>query len=319
MKRLLFIVCAALLCTNAGAFTELTSETSHFVSLHGDAGFSSLLHTIQGQKPAVGMNTNIGVDYRLLHNNFLFSLGLEGMYELNANQLDKLDVSIPMVDTEGELFDMHVLVDKSRDLSHMANLNIPLLVGGEWGRFYFLVGPKLSINLYGSTSSSALVTTYGEYERYYDDFYEMPNHQFVNAQQMSSATLSVKWNMNVLAHLELGGRVNHMFKYKQFRLHPDKVRMYLAAYADFGILNLHSNKGGAPLFEYRETDQGVQFYIQPLLVSNMADNAQFRNFNVGVKYTVAFELPQHGKSYIYDYNKHGRQPLKRGGNQGIKH
>lgn len=265
------------------------------------------------------MNTNIGVDYRLLHNNFLFSLGLEGMYELNANQLDKLDVSIPMVDTEGELFDMHVLVDKSRDLSHMANLNIPLLVGGEWGRFYFLVGPKLSINLYGSTSSSALVTTYGQYERYYDDFYEMPNHQFVNAQQMSSATLSVKWNMNVLAHLELGGRVNHMFKYKQFHLHPDKVRMYLAAYVDFGILNLHSNKGGEPLFKYRETDQGVQFYIQPLLVSDMADNAQFRNFNVGVKYTVAFELPQHGKSYIYDYNKHGRQPLKRGGNQGIKH
>ena len=114
------------------------------------------------------MNTNIGVDYRLLHNNFLFSLGLEGMSELNANQLDKLDVSIPMVDTEGELFDMHVLVDKSRDLSHMANLNIPLLVGGEWGRFYFMVGPKVAINLYGMTSSSAQITTYGEYDQYYD-------------------------------------------------------------------------------------------------------------------------------------------------------
>ena len=125
------------------------------MSLHGDAGYSALLHTISGQKPAVGMNANIGVEYRLFHNNFLFSAGVEGMYELNANRLEDLDVSIPMIDTEGDLFDMHVLVGKSRDITHMVNLNIPLLMGGEWGRFYFLLGPKFSINLYGATSSSA--------------------------------------------------------------------------------------------------------------------------------------------------------------------
>ena len=63
----------------------------------------------------------------------------------------------------------------------------------------------------------------------------------------------------------------------------------------------------------------LQFFIQPLLVSSMSDNAVFRNMNIGIKYTVAFELPQHGKSYIYDYNKPGRGGIKRGGNQGIKH
>lgn len=317
MKRYIFIVCSILLCVSASAFTRLTNETYHFVSLHGDLGYSMLLHSIQGQTPASGMNTNIGVDYRLNHNNFLFSVGVEGMYALNANKLDKLDVSIPMMDTEGDLFDMHVLVDKSKDLSHMVNLNIPLLVGGEWGRFYFLVGPKVSLNLYGSTSSTAQVTTYGEYDRYYDDFYDMPNHQFVTGQQMSSANIPLKWNMNVLAHLELGGRINHMYKNKQFHLHPDRVRMYIAGYVDFGLLNIHHTSGGAPLFEYRETDQGVQFYIQPLLVSSMSDNAVFRNLNFGIKYTIAFELPQHGKSFIYDYKKN--EPFKRGGNQGIKH
>lgn len=309
----------ALSCISASAFTRLTAETAHFVSLHGDLGYSSLLHTIAGQKPAVGMNTNIGLDYRMFRNNFLFSVGLEGMYELNANQLDKLDVSIPMVDTEGELFDMHVLVDKSRDLSHMVNINIPLLVGGEWGRFYFLLGPKVSLNLYGATSSSASVTTYGEYDKYYDDFYDMINHQFVSNQPMSSATLPMKWNMNIMAHLEMGGRVNHMFKHKQFRINPDRIRMYVAAYVDFGLLNIHTTSGGAPIFEYRETeDKGVQFYIQPLLLSSMSDNAVFRNLNVGIKYTIAFELPQHGKSYIYDSSGKGNVNVIRGGNQGIK-
>ena len=308
----------ALSCVAASAQTKLSPDVTHFVSLHVDAGYSSLLHNIAGQKPAAGAAGMFGVDYRLNYNNFLFSVGAEGMYELNANQLDKLDVSIPMIDTEGDLFDMHVLVDKSRDLSHMANVNIPILVGGEWKRFYFMVGPKLSLNLYGATSSTALVTTYGEYERYYDDFYNMPNHQFVTAQPMTSGVLPMKWNMGIMAHLEVGGRIGHMYKHRQFRLNPDQVRMFLAGFVDFGVLNIHGSTGNAPLFDYRETDQGVQFYIEPLLVSSMSDGAVFRNLNIGIKYTIAFEMPKHGKSFIYDYDKVDRDYRKRGGNQTIR-
>ena len=269
-------------------------------------------------KPSTGFNGNLGVDYRLFHNNFIFSVGVEGMYELNVNSMDELDVSIPMMDTEGELFDMHVHVDKSRDLAQMVNLNIPLLFGGEWGRFYFMVGPKVSLNMWGVTSSHAEVTTYGEYDKYYDDFYDMPNHQFESDQYMGSAVLPLKWNFNIMAHAEIGGRIGHMFKHKQFRLNPDKIRMYLAAYMDFGVLDVHIKGSGAPMFEYRETDKGVQFYVQPLMKSDLADNAVFRNLNVGIKFTVAFEMPKHGKSYIYDYQKNDRLNVKRGGNQGIK-
>lgn len=319
LRKIVCIVCVSLSCLCASAFTPLSPETLHFISLHGDLGYSALLHTIAGQPPAAGLNANIGADYRLYHNNFLFSIGIEGMYDLNANRLDEHDEVLLMRDTEGDIFNMHVHVDKSRDLAHMVNLNIPLLVGGEWGRFYFLVGPKVSLNLYGSTSSVAQITTYGEYDRYYDDFYDMPNHQFVTGQHMGSATMPMKWNFNIMAHAEIGGRINHMYKHKQFRLHPDKVRMYLAVYADFGVLNLHASSGGAPLFDYRETDQGVQFYIQPLMMSSIADNATFRNLNVGIKYTVAFELPQKGKYHVYDYYKVGRDYRKRGGTQSIKY
>ena len=319
MKKYSIIVCLLAWSALASAFTRLTPETYHFVSLHGDLGYSALLHTIDGQVPSAGMNTMLGIDYRLYHNAFIFSVGVEGMYELNANRMDQLDFSIPMRDTEGDLFNMHVFVDKSRDLSHMATVNVPILFGGEWGRFYFMVGPKVSLALYGATSSQAEVTTYGEYERAYDDFYDMPNHQFASGQQMSSGTLPLKWNLNVMAHAEIGGRIGHMFKYKQFRINPDKVRMYLAAYMDFGILNLHTGVNGKPIFDFRETDQGVQFFSQPLLLSNVADNATFRNLNVGLKFTVAFEMPKHGKSFIYDYETLGRKPIKRGGTQGIKY
>ncbi len=318
MRRYIFIACLLAWSALISAHTPLSPETRHFLSLHGDAGYSAILHTIAGQKPSAGMAAMIGFDYRLFHNNFIFSAGVEGMYELNANQLDDHDEAIRMMDTEGDIFNMHVHVDKSRDLAHMANVNIPILFGGEWGRFYFMVGPKVAINLYGMTASSAQITTYGEYDKYYDDFYDMINHQFVSNQYMSSAALPLKWNFNIVAHAEIGGRIGHMFKHQQFRINPDKVRMYLGAFVDFGLLNLHVASGGSPIFGYRETDKGVQFYLQPLFQSSLADNAVFRNLNVGIKYTVAFELPQKGKSYIYDYNKVGRDYRIRGGNQGLK-
>ena len=318
VKKFGIIVCMLVCGALAWAHTPLAPETRHFLSLHVDAGYSAMLHTIAGQKPSTGVNGMIGFDYRLFHNNFIFSIGAEGMYELNINKMDDHDEAIRMMDTEGDIFQMHVHVDKSRDLAHMANVNIPILFGGEWGRFYFMVGPKVAINLYGMTSSSAQITTYGEYDQYYDDFYDMINHQFVSNQYMSSASMPLKWNFNIMAHAEVGGRVGHMFKHQQFRINPDKIRMFLAAYVDFGLLNLHVSSGGAPVFGYRETEKGVQFYLQPLMQSALADNAVFRNLNVGIKYTIAFELPQKGKSYIYDSNKVGRDYIKRGGNQSIK-
>lgn len=300
------------------AFTRLTPETHHFVALHGDLGYSALLHTIPGQRAAAGVNANMGIDYRFFRNNFILSVGAEGMYELNSNNLKAVDMTVPMMDTEGDLFQMHVMMDKSRDRSHMVNLNIPLLIGGEWKRFYFLLGPKVSINMYGSTSSKAEYTTFGEYERYYDDFYEMPNHQFESGRKMSSSSIKMKWNFNILAHAEIGARIGHMYKHQMFRLNPDMIRMYVALYADFGVLNLHSaSKTDVGTFGYRETDEGVQFYVQPLMLSNLASGAVFRNLNVGVKFTVAFELKQNSKSYIYDYHRVERHYRRRGGTQAI--
>lgn len=318
LKKYLFIVLMALLSISAGAYTKLTPETRNFVSLHADLGYAGLLHKIEGQKPSSGIQMEAGVGYRLFHNNFIFTLGAEAMYAMYANGMNKLDVTIPMRDTEGELFGMHVMTDKARDISHMANVNIPILFGGEWGRVYFMVGPKVSLNFMGKASSKAEVTTYGEYEHYYDDFYNMTNHQFESGRKMSSAKMDIRWNFNIMAHVEVGGRIGHMFKHPGFRTNPDKIRMYLAVYADYGLLDVHQKGSGQPLFQYRETQEGVQFYIQPLMKSDVADATAFHNLSVGIKYTVAFELPKSGKSYIYDYHKVSSGYIKRGGNQSIQ-
>lgn len=271
------------------------------------------------QNPAAGLNTNIGADYRVFFNNFIFSFGVEAMYALYANNSSPFNDTIYMRDTEGDQFQMVAQVGKPRDLAHMLNVNIPILFGGEWGRFYFMVGPKISLNVFGATSSSATYNTYGRYIRAYDDFVEMPNHMFENGLTMGGESMPLKWKMNVMAHAEVGARINHMFKHKQFRINPDKVRMYIAAYVDCGILNVYSSTDDQPWYKHSDPGQELKFYLRPLLRSSLAANTTFfRNFNVGIKYTVAFEMPKHGKSYVYDYEKVERNYRIRGGNQTIK-
>ena len=307
-----------LLSAGVGAHTRLAPESRSFISLHGDLGYSALLNTIKGQQPSSGMDLNIGVDYRLYYNRFVFSAGVEGMYAFYANKMDKLNEAMPMRDTEGQQFNMHVLVNKSRDMSQMANVNIPVLFGMELERFYFMIGPKLSLNLFGNTYSKAEITTFGEYERYYADFYNMPNHQFDSRQKMSSETMKLHWNFNVMAHVEVGARVGHVTRFSGYLNNPDKIRMYVAFYADCGVLDVHERGKGSPMFGYRETSEGVQFYIQPLMKSDKADAAVFNTLSMGVKFTVAFEMPKKGKSYHYDYQQVERGYIKRGGNQSIQ-
>ena len=302
------------LCSNA--HTRLTPETHNYVTVHGDLGASVLLHNIPNQKPGAGMNGIIGVDYRLYHNNFLFTIGAEGMYNLFVNPLDNVHDTLMMNDTEAQLFGMNVLVKSSRDRAHMVNVNVPVLVGGEWGNFYFLVGPKLSLNLYGATSSSALATTYGDYDRYYDDFYDMPNHQFETNKPLESGMIAMKWNMNVLAHVEIGGLFQTVKKHRGYTRYAEKVRTYLSVYADFGVLNLRSSQGGNPIFGNRETDQGeVQFYVEPLLTSDLSDGKIFRSLSIGVRYTVSIPMPERGKSYKYNHKRSSVLNRKRRGTQ----
>ena len=308
----------ALACAYAQAQTRLAPEIHHFISLNGDLGYSALLHPAIKEYPfSNGLDAHFGVNHRFYYNNFLMSIGVEASYQLNFNHMKDLDFTIPMRDTEGEFFQMHVIVDNSQDKTHMVNVNVPFLLGGEWKRFYFLVGPKLAFNVYGSASSKAEYTTSGQYGRYYDDFYDMENHQFVTENVMESGLLDIKWNTNFLMHFEIGARIDDFYKHKSFHIKKEWMRMYLSAYVDAGVFNLLYAQKNKVIFGYHETeDKGLQFFIQPLLLSSLANNVEVRNISTGVKFTMAFEIPQKGKSYIYR-SENEKRKFKRGGNQII--
>lgn len=301
------------------AFTRLNADKEHYVTVNANLGYSTLLNSIPDQKAIPGMDAELGVGYRIFHNDFLFATGLGLSYNLYVNEQKMIDTHIDMLDTEGDPFKMHVYVSHCKDMTHAVNLNLPLLVGGEWGRFYFLVGPKVAYTVFGNTSAKALCTTSGIYERFYDDFYDMPNHKFETEQEIGDEGISkLKWGLNLMAHAEVGWCINRSYMPKKYNVEPEKITWFVSLYADYGVLNINAvPKDATDLFYYKQTDEGVKYYVTPLLLSQQADKAAFNNLNIGVKFTVLFQLPIAPKQFIYDGNKNVRD-WKRGGTQAIK-
>ncbi len=312
---MLFVICSS----NGFAFTRLNAELEHYLTLNGNLGFASLLNSIEGQPVSPGMDTELGIGYRVFYNDFVFATNIALSYNLYSSSHRMVNTHIDMLDTEGDPFKMHVYVNNGKDLTHALNLNLPLLVGGEWGRFYFLVGPKFAYNVYGTVNTTADCTTSGVYERFYEDFYNMPNHQFRNEQQITTEeTPKLKWNFNLMAHAEIGWSINTGYLQKKINNEPQKITWFASLYADYGLLNINTVPNGATdLFYYKETNEGVKYYLTPLLLSSSASGAVFNNLNIGVKFTVLFQMPIAPKAFIYEASKNTRD-WKRGGTQAIK-
>ena len=307
-------------CSITGyAFTRLNAEHEHYLTVNANLGYSSLFNSIHKQPSSPGLDTELGVGYRIFHNDFVFATSLGFAYNLYSSQLRMVDTNIDMLDTEEDPFKMHVLVDQGKDLTHAVNLTLPILVGGEWGRLYFLAGPKLSYTIYGVTSAKAMCTTSGIYERYYDDFYNMPNHQFESEQEIrNEGNGKLKWNVNLMVHAEIGWNINTHISNRTYKSEPMKRTWFASLYMDYGLLNINSvSQDANDVFYYRQTDEGVKYFVTPLLLSKKAYDASFNNFNIGIKFTVLFQLPVEPKRYIYDGSKN-THIWKRGGTQAIK-
>lgn len=301
------------------AFTRLNAETEHYVTFNGNVGYSTLFNSIKDRSSSPGFETELGAGYRIFHNDFLFATGLGVSYNLFVSNQPIVNTNIDMLDTEGEPFKMHVYVANCQDLAHAVNLNVPLLIGGEWGRLYFLVGPKFAYTVYGVTSARADCTTSGIYDRFYDDFFDMPNHQFETEREITNGGLEkLKWNFNLMAHAEIGWCINRRYLDKKYNVQPEKVTWFVSLYADYGVLNISSAPADAEnTFYYKQTDEGVKYYVTPFLLSKPAYNEKFNNFTIGVKFTVLLQLPIAPKQFIYDGSKNVRD-WKRGGTQAIK-
>ena len=288
IKRLTLSFFSLLLCVG------MYAQVANYIYVSGQAGEYSYLTDISLLKSnlSVGGAGAVGFGYELHANNFLFNLGLSAQIShtiLNGkNALYRLD---NVVDDEGDKLSYIFDQQKRTDGYTSVNLQVPLMVGAQAKKFYFLIGAKFDMSMVAFAKSTAWISSKGVYDKLVDPIDDMPEHAFFNQQAFTTRN-RVQLNPNVLLSLEMGGRLHAVEKGTGFDVPKDKDYGRLAFYVDFGLFNL--NRGGSKeLLElptsFNTTDMTTAIKVNDILSSSVAENA-VRSLSIGIKYTYLFRI-----------------------------
>lgn len=295
MKRRLYIGIGLLLCCNI----VVSAQVKNYISLWGNVGEASLLSKLDNMPTngSAGVGGGIGVGYELNANHFLFTVGFSANIAHSSFNLSGGESSFDAIDTQGDPLKFIISTNERKDIYTNTSLQIPLMVGGEFGRFYFLAGAKFDLSVNCATNVKATIRTVGDYTNtlgFIDKFTNMPEHGFYENAEFNAQQGKINFNPNVMASAEIGWRLGLIAKGTGYDVPKPKTIYRIALFADYGLPDIHQ-RGSKEFFTWTDAiiDHDCLNYIgmNDVLSTNRAPKA-VNNLLVGVKFTILFQLPE---------------------------
>lgn len=271
-----------------------------FIYLSTSLAAQGLMANTPELKSKAGAAVSLGFGYRGYRNHFIYSVGLEGRYgnyNLEVPGLESAMTGLYDMDGHfglpGEPYTLHAILGSRTEYMHAAQLQVPLLIGGEWGHWYFMAGAKGDFSLYGSALSRTTITSTATYTRYDAVLQDMPNHGLFSNQELKSERQRVSLMPQVSVLAEFGYRLGEVYTANGADIPYAKTRYYIALFGEYGLLDMHKSTGDAAAVQMTVDGQGnLGCYITPALNTFTYKDVAIQNWVVGVKFTVAFELPK---------------------------
>jgi hypothetical protein len=314
----------------------VSAKLNQFVGASAQFGEWSLMPSQSKYATSLGMAGGLGVHYELQANNgfhpeqFLFNIGLtvtggKTTFNRKSNYL----VIHPSYDLQEDLFDyVYDVRDRTDGYTTMA-LQLPVMVGMQYGRFYFLGGLKLYANMMTRAYSTATLTTYGRYMEW-GEFRHMPEYQFFDDVPFK-ANIKTNLNIDLDASLEIGARLGIINYAEGFDVPKRTVEYRIAVFADYGLLDVHSDRK-KNVFDVPDYDTNpaspTYIYNKRTMIDLLAMNdimstkgfaRRVNNLVVGVKFTVLFQLPKRHDCVICHDGYHSTVRSNGGRRGGVKY
>jgi len=181
-------------------------------------------------------------------------------------------------------------------------IHIPLLVGGTYAGFYGLAGAKLNIAFIGSSKVKATCTTTGTYDRYIgtgnnNEWEEMDNHGYRKNVDLAQSGSRVPFKMDIMLSAEVG--YEWVMK--------ETWRLRLAAYADYGLVNINPKGNDYAAFVPAATKFDFATYqLHPSFGSRETSSAGVHNLFVGLKFTILYTLYQPDKCILCSHTRRSK-------------
>ncbi len=235
----------------------------------------------------LGYGGEIGAVYQLQKGKFLFQTGVNADYSLLLHAVDSMSLSKDMVDYDGIRY-IHKSIFYDRiDRANVIELSLPLMFGFQYSAFYALVGAKFVYPLSAQTSQSAVLTTHADYNGlFYDDFGNMPQHGYIDAQPIQSNG-KIDFSYHVRACVELGAALDLSQSSK-----GNATQLALGLFAEYGVLNvLKSSDAELINIDY---SQPINSKMNHIYSTKLESNAFVNNLKIGLRAIILFTVAGDG-------------------------
>ena len=290
---------------NVGEWSFMPSGSEYGMS-YGAAGGAGFLYELQARS-------------KYNPTRFLLDVGVGAFGGMTAfmQSNDATATLTDQYDLDGDLFDyVYDLRDRHDQYTSIA-LQVPLMVGVQYGKFYAMVGAKIYSHFYTKSHSTGVLTTYGKYSDF-DEFRDMPEYQFftdVKLPRAGQKDPKTSLKLDIDASIEIGGRLGAISDGTGFDVPKRTVECRLAGFVDYGLLDIHysldkpqlgtyDNSGAVvPLAGNLQYNEGAtnpvyktESMINNLVLTDIMSTSSFaskvNNLVVGLKFTILFQLPE---------------------------
>lgn len=256
----------------------------HYLTISAGGGYTNLLTDIDNVTNPGSGGALLGIGYEYRAKMFWTSVGVQGSL-INSSLRSSADTVIhrPMYDQEGEAMTFNYMADRWVDEQMMLDVDIPFMLGFRKDAFYMGVGVKAGFNIYGQARSSLKYRTSTTYDRFPDDFVNMPNHW--NDEFRTKGVNPLHFGLNVAALLEVGAEVMNL-KGDKGRL---PMRLKVGAYAEYGFLSVYRNTEVSDILVYDDVNPAI---VTPASFYTATEITRPVNpLMAGIKLTLMFEMP----------------------------
>ncbi len=272
---------------------HVTAQYKNNLLVWGSGGYSSLL-TDAGKIDSKGnVGVGVGGGYELHYKWFRLQVGAEFTF-LNAGlQIHDFVHDVYLRDNEGDYYTGHHYFTDNKDMYRMGNINIPLMLGAQFGGFYFLVGGKAGLNLFTNATMSPTLNITGTYDKYIGDFANIPDHNFGESTDQVKNPVTLGFNAALSAevgfYLPIGESKN--------------IKYRLSFFGDYGLLNVHDNSQSQSLMLNIAESPYYKPALNNLMLTENMKGSVVNPLYVGVKFTVLFGLIDRGDCMCEPYTR----------------
>ena len=233
-----------------------------------------MLTDVPNLHSSIGYGFGAGAGYEFRVNKFMVHTGAE-FVNLHPNlSLDDFVHHAKMIDNDTQITEYtgHFKFSDNSDRYNLGYVNIPLMFGVDFGRFYFLAGGKVGLNMFSESNVKTTVKSTATYDPFIVDFENMPNHFFTTTEE--NTNYPIAFDMNISAAFEMG------FNFGA----SDKNNTYyrLAYFCDYGLATIYTGSQTQNLLVSKHSDH-FQPALNNFLMSNQTEAAALYT---GVKLTV---------------------------------